>query len=391
MSLSSYPKAYSISSAAAAAATSVATSVQPEKYVTVDGNTAASNVAYQARMYHVNRRRNWLGVNNGDLRDHAIYCSCCPGLVHSFGNTCNPGSYCYRHFQSDQSRRARGLPVLSRPIPKSRGQKPITSGTEDLHPPTAKRSALEGHSRTISKMTVEVSLEQDASQTQYINVRLPVHQILGFLSAQTSAPPPTTVNEGQPLSHAQFVALGQGIAATVGGALSSPVSLPSTSIAGESGTCRETSHSCTSPAHCSHPPPIRVSESLSSPTTISSSKGAGERGSGMGQATHEAHTHEAPTSDEERESVLEGLGMPRPESAGGEGSARQRQRERDMHLEQRVGMALPSHSVPMNRDLSPARRFTEEGFRIMTEHELGINNANAGMTDDCPFDCQCCF
>ncbi|GIQ82125.1 protein of unknown function DUF1764, eukaryotic [Kipferlia bialata] len=37
------------------------------------------------------------------------------------------------------------------------------------------------------------------------------------------------------------------------------------------------------------------------------------------------------------------------------------------------------------------RKYTEEGYRIMSETELGINKKDAGQTDDCPFDCQCCF
>jgi hypothetical protein len=37
------------------------------------------------------------------------------------------------------------------------------------------------------------------------------------------------------------------------------------------------------------------------------------------------------------------------------------------------------------------RKKTEEGFNIYTEDELGLNRPNAGMTDLCPFDCDCCF
>lgn len=50
------------------------------------------------------------------------------------------------------------------------------------------------------------------------------------------------------------------------------------------------------------------------------------------------------------------------------------------------------------RGLSSAkRRTTAEGYPIYTAEELGINpsgsnaDPNAGNTDDCPFDCQCCF
>jgi hypothetical protein len=36
------------------------------------------------------------------------------------------------------------------------------------------------------------------------------------------------------------------------------------------------------------------------------------------------------------------------------------------------------------------RKRTEEGYRIYTEEELGLNK-KGGDTDLCPFDCDCCF
>ena len=36
------------------------------------------------------------------------------------------------------------------------------------------------------------------------------------------------------------------------------------------------------------------------------------------------------------------------------------------------------------------RKRTEEGFRILTEEELGLDRPDAGETDLCPFDCDCC-
>ena len=36
-----------------------------------------------------------------------------------------------------------------------------------------------------------------------------------------------------------------------------------------------------------------------------------------------------------------------------------------------------------------AARFTEEGYRIYTTDELKIGKG--GDTEDCPFDCNCCF
>ena len=35
------------------------------------------------------------------------------------------------------------------------------------------------------------------------------------------------------------------------------------------------------------------------------------------------------------------------------------------------------------------RRYTEDGFPIYTDKELRVNEG--GDTEDCPFDCQCCF
>jgi hypothetical protein len=37
-----------------------------------------------------------------------------------------------------------------------------------------------------------------------------------------------------------------------------------------------------------------------------------------------------------------------------------------------------------------ARRFTEEGYPIYTEEELGLEKPS-GTTPQCPFDCNCCF
>ncbi|KAH9799878.1 hypothetical protein WN943_000581 [Citrus x changshan-huyou] len=37
------------------------------------------------------------------------------------------------------------------------------------------------------------------------------------------------------------------------------------------------------------------------------------------------------------------------------------------------------------------RKRTEDGLTIYTEDELCINNADAGNTPLCPFDCSCCF
>ena len=32
-----------------------------------------------------------------------------------------------------------------------------------------------------------------------------------------------------------------------------------------------------------------------------------------------------------------------------------------------------------------------DGFNVYTEEELGLNNPKAGTTENCPFDCECCF
>lgn len=43
-----------------------------------------------------------------------------------------------------------------------------------------------------------------------------------------------------------------------------------------------------------------------------------------------------------------------------------------------------------NTPAQPRKR-TEDGLTIYTEEELDINNADAGNTPLCPFDCSCCF
>jgi hypothetical protein len=62
--------------------------------------------------------------------------------------------------------------------------------------------------------------------------------------------------------------------------------------------------------------------------------------------------------------------------------------------------ALPLQKAPkvegskddiFGEHVGKGRKKTEEGFNIYTEEELGLNKPNAGMTDLCPFDCDCCF
>ena len=33
------------------------------------------------------------------------------------------------------------------------------------------------------------------------------------------------------------------------------------------------------------------------------------------------------------------------------------------------------------------KKYTDDGLRIYSEEELGINKPGSGSTDDCPFDC----
>ena len=42
------------------------------------------------------------------------------------------------------------------------------------------------------------------------------------------------------------------------------------------------------------------------------------------------------------------------------------------------------------REEGKGRKRTEEGYRIYTEEELGLNK-KGGDTDLCPFDCDCCY
>ncbi|ORY84457.1 hypothetical protein BCR37DRAFT_386605 [Protomyces lactucae-debilis] len=56
-----------------------------------------------------------------------------------------------------------------------------------------------------------------------------------------------------------------------------------------------------------------------------------------------------------------------------------------------IPKALPSDdSLFTDLKGSKKRKTTEEGFKIYDDEELRID-PNAGSTDDCPFDCQCCF
>lgn len=37
------------------------------------------------------------------------------------------------------------------------------------------------------------------------------------------------------------------------------------------------------------------------------------------------------------------------------------------------------------------RKTTAEGYRVYKDDELRLFDADAGMTDLCPFDCECCY
>lgn len=53
--------------------------------------------------------------------------------------------------------------------------------------------------------------------------------------------------------------------------------------------------------------------------------------------------------------------------------------------------AAPSDDLGFTRGTTgPARKRTEEGYRVYSEEELKISS-NSGDTKDCPFDCNCCF
>lgn len=47
-------------------------------------------------------------------------------------------------------------------------------------------------------------------------------------------------------------------------------------------------------------------------------------------------------------------------------------------------------SFTSSRGLDDSRKRTEEGYRIYTEEELGLNSTGGGDTPLCPFDCNCC-
>ena len=53
-------------------------------------------------------------------------------------------------------------------------------------------------------------------------------------------------------------------------------------------------------------------------------------------------------------------------------------------------ISMPKEFKSSNSDSKGIRK-TEDGLRIYTEDELGLNKPGAGETDDCPFDCDCCF
>ena len=80
--------------------------------------------------------------------------------------------------------------------------------------------------------------------------------------------------------------------------------------------------------------------------------------------------------DEEREGEGEGEGnqiVKRPE----------KKKKKKTKSQETTGLSQMSPKKP--------RRKTEDGFSVYTEEDLGWNKKNAGGTNLCPFDCDCCF
>ncbi|CCG81963.1 Uncharacterized protein C6G9.01c [Taphrina deformans PYCC 5710] len=61
-------------------------------------------------------------------------------------------------------------------------------------------------------------------------------------------------------------------------------------------------------------------------------------------------------------------------------------------VDQALKKQVPMPSDDLFTDLkgSKRRKTTEEGFRVYDDEELKID-PNAGNTDECPFDCSCCY
>ncbi len=62
-----------------------------------------------------------------------------------------------------------------------------------------------------------------------------------------------------------------------------------------------------------------------------------------------------------------------------------------MQVKATVPKVVGSKDDLFGEQTGKGRKKTEEGFNVYTEEELGMGNPNAGNTDQCPFDCQCCF
>jgi hypothetical protein len=45
--------------------------------------------------------------------------------------------------------------------------------------------------------------------------------------------------------------------------------------------------------------------------------------------------------------------------------------------------------IEREQENNKGRKMTEDGFKVYTEEELGIGKG--GDTEDCPFDCKCCY
>ena len=82
----------------------------------------------------------------------------------------------------------------------------------------------------------------------------------------------------------------------------------------------------------------------------------------------------ASTEEEEREGEGEGNQIvKRPE----------KKKKKKTKSQETTGLSQMSPKKP--------RRKTEDGFSVYTEEDLGWNKKNAGGTNLCPFDCDCCF
>lgn len=79
------------------------------------------------------------------------------------------------------------------------------------------------------------------------------------------------------------------------------------------------------------------------------------------------------------------------EKAKAEEKTEQAQDSKSKGPTKKIVKSIKTEKVSKGKSTGGPRQQTEDGYKIYTLEELGLDKAKGGDTPDCPFDCSCCF